>query len=488
MEGSTTKIYEFGNFRFDAKRLHLEYDQQAVNLPPKSLQTLKVLLEKQGETVTRENLLEKVWAESFVEDANLTVAVSNLRKTLSDIDASETYIQTIPRRGYRFVADTIEIDEIIDAPIVIGHHAVEQFTVERDVRKHFSRAWIAVGLLGLMAVTAFGIWFGKERASQIPIANVSTAAEAYTKGHALLQKRMVCESLPYFRAAVSIDDRFVNAYADLAAATAMCDITPEADSTIAKALALAPDSSEVQASDGFIKMFRHWDWDGAETALRRSVDIDPNSAKSHHWLGVCLSIRGQLREAVGEMLRAIEIEPDSPLYHADLGQVYYFDRRYDVAVSECQKALEIDPEFLFTHKYLVDIYLAKGNEKEALKHSLAYAKVIGASAETISRAQNIFDHQGYRGISQAEIDTALINFESAGIRDRATFSLQLADVHSRTGDAPNTLRWLQETVENPPETWPFTVAYIGVEPRFAFLRKQTEFQSILEKLKLSAVE
>jgi tetratricopeptide (TPR) repeat protein len=182
------------------------------------------------------------------------------------------------------------------------------------------------------------------------------------------------------------------------------------------------------------------------------------------------------------MIRAVEIEPDSPLYHADLGQAYYFDRRYDAAVTECQKALEIDPEFLFTNKYLIDIYLAKGDEKEALKYSLAYAKVIGASQETLRRAQEIFDTRGFRGSNESEIDTALSSVASAGIRDHATFSLQLADAYSRIGDAPNTLRWLQETVQSPPDTWPFTVAYIGVEPRFAFLRKHAEFQAILEKL------
>ncbi len=86
MANGDKKFYEFGKFCFDAQKLRLEYKGETVSLPPKSLETLKVLLERKGETVTREIFFEKIWAESFVEDANLTVAVSTLRKTLAAFD------------------------------------------------------------------------------------------------------------------------------------------------------------------------------------------------------------------------------------------------------------------------------------------------------------------------------------------------------------------------------------------------------------------
>ena len=127
-----------------------------------------------------------------------------------------------------------------------------------------------------------------------------------------------------------------------------------------------------------------------------------------------------------------------------------------------------------------------GNEKEAMNNGLAYGRVTGIKPETLRNAQEIFDSRGYRGINESEMNTALTNFETAAVKDRATFSLQLADVYSRIGDAPNTLHWLQETLQTPPQTWPFTVAYIAVEPRFAFLRKNTEFETILEKLRLAS--
>lgn len=485
MASAVTKIYEFGNFRFDTRRLNLKYASRPVNLPPKSLQTLKVLLERKGETVTRESLLEQVWADSFVEDANLTVAVSTLRKTLSDIDADQTYIQTIPRLGYRFVADAVEKSEVADLPIVVGHHMVERFTIERSISNRFSRAWLAVGVLGLLAATAFGVWFGNENfLKNGQAANIAPRNEAFSKGRSLLEKREVCESIPHFREAVSIDEHFAAGYANMAAAMAMCDFMPEADSAITKALELDPNSADTQAASGFIKMFRYRDWDGAEAALRRAVDLDPNSALAHHWLGVYLSIRRRLRESVGEMIRAVELKPDRALYHADLGQVYYFDGRHDLAINECQKALDLDPNFLFTNKYLSDIYLAMGDEKNAFKYQIDLWKVFRTRPENLALSQEIFERKGIRGLHDADISHLLDKVNSAKPQDKASFRLALAEVYARLGDRPNTLHWLEETIKSPPDTYPFSIAYIGVDPRYTFLRDEPRYRDLLIQMGL----
>jgi len=492
MASAVTKIYEFGNFRFDARRLHLEHDRRPVNLPPKSLQTLKVLIERQGETISRENLLEQVWADSFVEDANLTVAVSTLRKTLSDIDADQIYIQTIPRLGYRFVAEAVEKTEVANLPIVVGHHLVERFTVERSKGNRFSRSWLAVCFLGLLATTAFGIWFGNETLlKRSQAANIAPLSEAFTKGRELLEKRQVCESIPYFREVVSIDDHFTSGYANMAAAMAMCDFMPEADSTIAKALELDPNSADAQAADGFIKMFRYHNWDGAERALRRAVALDPNSAQAHHWLGVYLSIRRRLRESAGEMMRAVEIKPDLALYHADLGQVYYFDGRYQPAINECQKALDLDPTFLFTNRYLADIYMALGDEKKAFGYEVdqwklnnGSSQVNNANAENLRLISENFDRQGYRGLRKTAINALLDKLNSTDAHDHATFKLEIANTYARLGDAPNALHWLEETLKSPPDKYPFSIAYIGVDPSYGFIRDEPRFQFLLSQMGL----
>lgn len=133
MASEIKRCYDFGPFHFDSTRLSLECDDGPVQLPPKSLQTLKVLLERRGETVSREELMSKVWHEAFVEDSNLTVAVSLLRKTLSAIAGPDELIQTVPREGYRFIADVNETIHISEQPILVERLSMERITFDSEL-------------------------------------------------------------------------------------------------------------------------------------------------------------------------------------------------------------------------------------------------------------------------------------------------------------------------------------------------------------------
>ncbi len=96
--------YEFGPFRIDlAKRLLLR-EGVPVPLAPKAFETLLALVEKAGEAVKKEDLLNEVWPDSFVEEGSLTRNVSVLRKVLDEGRAAHEYIETLPRVGYRFVS------------------------------------------------------------------------------------------------------------------------------------------------------------------------------------------------------------------------------------------------------------------------------------------------------------------------------------------------------------------------------------------------
>lgn len=493
MASEIKKFYEFGGFRFDAGRLRLEHRGEAVAVPPKSLETLKILLEEKGEIVTRENLLGKIWAESFVEDANLTVAVSTLRKTLS-VYENQPFIETIQRKGYRFVGDAREKVEIIEHPIIVERHAIEQVTIEKVVtadkfaRKTYRASFLLLSLIGLIvSAGAFTVW-QRADSRNADSSGSKSASEAFLKGDELLRKRQVCESTPYFREAVLHDAEFARAYANLAAALAMCSFTDEADEAIAKALALAPNSSDAQATDGFIKMFRHWDWDGAERALRRAVALNPNSAKAHHWLGVCLSIRGRVKEAAGEIKRALEIEPAEPLYHADLGQVYYFHEDFDLAASECRKALELDARHFFAIIYLRDIYLIQNREREAWEYFVKYEQIISAaSPESLKQNEEIVRQKGFKGVFADRIKNNLDKWKQGkvSLKERTITSFHLAEDYARLGDRENALCWLEKAVEGERGTYPFTMAYVAVEPRFAFLRGEPRFQVVLQKMNLA---
>jgi DNA-binding winged helix-turn-helix (wHTH) protein/TolB-like protein/tetratricopeptide (TPR) repeat protein len=97
-------FYEFGPFRLEPSERLLLRDGQAVPLTPKVFDLLLVLVRNSGHLVDRETLMKEVWPDSFVEDANLTVNVNVLRKALGESPGDLQYIDTVPRRGYRFVS------------------------------------------------------------------------------------------------------------------------------------------------------------------------------------------------------------------------------------------------------------------------------------------------------------------------------------------------------------------------------------------------
>jgi DNA-binding winged helix-turn-helix (wHTH) protein len=97
--------YEFGPFQLNAKERLLLRNGEVVSLPPKTTDLLVVLVENRGHLLEKDQLMKRLWPDSFVEEANLSHHVFTLRKALSDGENGATYIETVPRRGYRFVAD-----------------------------------------------------------------------------------------------------------------------------------------------------------------------------------------------------------------------------------------------------------------------------------------------------------------------------------------------------------------------------------------------
>src|SRR5262245_46034881 len=105
MNRSAKRCYLFDGFRVDVSERILFKENREVPLTPKVFDTLQVLLENSGHVLTKKELMQQVWPDSFVEENNLAQNISILRKALGETKQGEHYIQTVPRRGYRFVAD-----------------------------------------------------------------------------------------------------------------------------------------------------------------------------------------------------------------------------------------------------------------------------------------------------------------------------------------------------------------------------------------------
>jgi DNA-binding winged helix-turn-helix (wHTH) protein len=152
------KTFEFGPFRADAQRRVLERDGQAVPLTGKAFEILWVLLEHAGELVSKETLMQAAWPDTAVEENNLTVNISGLRKALGDTAASPRLIVTVSGRGYRFAG------QINQRP---GETPAKVVAVADRGR---SRLYLAAGAIVLLAGLAVAaIWMRTNPARTIAV-------------------------------------------------------------------------------------------------------------------------------------------------------------------------------------------------------------------------------------------------------------------------------------------------------------------------------
>ena len=156
MQPKSEHFYEFGNFRLDLLEKILLRDGISVPLTPKVFDTLEILVENAGHLLKKDELMQRIWQDRFVEEGNLTFNIKMLRKALTDNANEPRFIETIPRRGYRFIAEVRETvpnsDSIVPAPPVNAFRSPN--------RSH--RLIFALVILALFSI-GFASWFVRGR-------------------------------------------------------------------------------------------------------------------------------------------------------------------------------------------------------------------------------------------------------------------------------------------------------------------------------------
>ena len=124
MSNKNGHYYQFGDFQLSVSEGILTRGGASVRLPQKTLDLLLVLVKNANRVIGKEELMREVWAGAFVEEANLTVHISTLRKIFAEDAEKSVYIETFPRRGYRLIADVKEVNEF----------SGEQFALEYNLK------------------------------------------------------------------------------------------------------------------------------------------------------------------------------------------------------------------------------------------------------------------------------------------------------------------------------------------------------------------
>lgn len=185
-------VYEFSSYRIDEDERLLKRNGDVISLPPKVIDLLLVLLRSGGRVLTKNELMESVWADSFVEETNLTHNISILRRVFDEKRSGEKFIETIPRRGYRFVADVkvagndefeVIALERTDTRVVVEEEADTGYDEPNLTPARRSRTVLAVGAGVAILVLLFAAGYLLPRDAGVKAYQFSEAGRITSEGN-----------------------------------------------------------------------------------------------------------------------------------------------------------------------------------------------------------------------------------------------------------------------------------------------------------------
>jgi eukaryotic-like serine/threonine-protein kinase len=297
------------------------------------------------------------------------------------------------------------------------------------------------------------------------------AYEAYLRGRSYLEKWTpdgASEGLRYFQRAIEIDNNYALAYVG----TAECYIVgipgvsdgfDRALNAATRALELNPDMGEAHAMVGNVRMFRDWDFKGAEGEFKNAIALSPNYAPAHHWYSHLLMNLGRFDESLVESKRMLDLDPISPAANLHLGDHYLAARQWDLAIEQNQKTVRIDPNYVDAHRQLGEAYLGKRMFPEAIAE-------MSRAAELMRTRPGYTFYKALLGSAYAEAgDTASARKALAEV-ERLDQPFEAALIYAELGDRDRSLALLNEAYRrhNIPLELNFTVELdpLRSDPRF----------------------
>jgi len=439
-------LLRFGRFSFDANDRMLLCDGRRVPLAPKVLQTLLILLRHRGHVVEKTFLMQQVWPDNFVEEGNLAQHIFTLRKVLGDNTDEPQFIETVPGRGYRFVA-----------PVELNHNGV---------------------------LTAAN---GEPNAPRLngrgQCAELDAAHKHYLRGRFFWNKctkESLEKSLDCFHQALALAPGYAAAYAGLADSYFRLstsywppkDAYPKAMAAVLKALELDETLAEAHAALGIIKTRCDWDWVAARSAFERAIEINPDYPTAHQWFGNYLDSLGRLDDALKEKQRALELDPLSLSINVSIGTTYWMMEKAPEALGKIYDALEMDKNFLPAVLQLGFVNELSGN--------------LSQSIDNLEQALELDDSptiQGCLGRAYAlaglkDKADAIINSLKAQSARRYVSAYVLALITQALASVDDTFAWLEKAYEDHDEF----LCWIKVDPRLNSIRNDYRYFDLVNRV------
>ncbi len=534
----TQTTYEFGQFRVDARERRLLRDGEVVPLTPKVFDILLVLVQNKGHILSKDEVIRLVWPDTAVEEGNIARNISTLRNALGERPRDSKYIQTVPWRGYRFVANVKEVTEEPARPSINSIAVLPFADVANDPGLEYLGEGIAENLihnlsqLSQLKVMSRNSTFrykgcetdasvvGKElkvqavltgrlarhddlisisveladaRAQEQQLARRHTenaeAYQLYLKGRYYFNKLTVDgvqKGIEHHQQAIGKDPQYALAYAALGDCYNYFARPVDAKQAVRKALELDETLGEAHASLGFFKFIYDWDFAGAETEFRQALMLSPNYAEAHHWSAIYFANIGRHEEAGIEARLAVELDPLSLLMNMTPALASYLARNYDVAVEQLQKVIEMEPNFAAAHSVLGNVYLQQGSYAQTMSE---YQKVLDLSkgvtpVEMSMKA--VIAHACAKSGQRSEAIKLLDELTAAsgesgqlpGVLNVSPHSI--AEINAALGRIDEAFRWLNKAFEQ----HDMQMVSLKTNPTLDGLRSQPRFADLVRRVGL----
>jgi TolB-like protein/DNA-binding winged helix-turn-helix (wHTH) protein/Flp pilus assembly protein TadD len=289
------------------------------------------------------------------------------------------------------------------------------------------------------------------------------------------------KAILYYKQAVEIDPRNAEAWAGLGGCYASLgaevgvfsrsEVLPNARAAVEKALAIDDGLGSAHRELGRIKLWFDWDWKGAESEIRRAIELNPNDASAHNLYSLYLAFAKRFDEAVAENQRAIDLAPLDPLPSVQLAWLYTEARRPDKALEQCRRVLAMERGFLVPYFYIGISYEQQRKWPEAIAayeklkdiYKLGYLVGIG----------HAWAASGHR----AEAESALAQLQELS-KQMYVSPVFFAAIYSALGEPQTALEWLERGYRER------ATSMIGlhVNPWLDDLRPDPRFQNLLGRI------
>lgn len=368
-------------------------EPRVVRLEPKVMHLLVALADHAGEVVSRQALLDTVWAGAHVTDEALTTAAYQLRRALGDDARRARFIETVPKGGYRLVGRVEVLPELAEGylPLAAGGPSDARGPARTRRLAWSGAAWrwgpaVAVSLLAVLGLVLANddereVPRWQAAASSAPAASLQATTTgalglviAVDHGWQLLERTRtddLAEALALFERAVADDPQDPLAQAGLAEALvrarahglpAPAGLDPRA--AAAAGVALGPQLAATHRALAYVLFVLDWNFAGAEAELRHALILDPRAPRVHSLLAQVHFVSGRREEAMESIARARGLAPDSAAIQSVAGTLATVLGQPELAERAFLAALDLEPAAEGPRRGLAKLRAARGESGE----------------------------------------------------------------------------------------------------------------------------